>query len=81
MGSADEVLLRAHELPRRRGLLRVDVSTRCPFVRDGEFNRTIRDTFPQRNDSNLRDQAHREIINFAWTALVILDTAQPLEFV
>ena len=74
MGSADEVLLRAHELPRRRGLLRVDVSTK-------EFNGTIRDTFPQMNDSNLCDQARREIINFAWTALVILNKAQPLEFV
>ena len=69
MGSADEVLLRAHELPRRRGLLRVDVSPK-------EFNGTIRDTFPQMNDPNLCNQARREIINFAWTALVILNTAQ-----
>ena len=42
----------------------------------------MRDTYlPTKERLELRDQAHREIINFAWTALVILDTAQPLKFV
>ena len=48
----------------------------CLVERDGEFNRTTRDTFPQKNDLNLCYQAHREIIKFAWTALVSLNTVQ-----